>query len=126
MRPTCWHAAPRGARVVERGKRSHSGRIPLHAGAERRYRERTTRSLELLEQPASSIPTGHSGGMWYQLPYPILIERGKGSRVWDVDDENESATFGWRLGPHKQCYPHKACVRLTAFVATFGCARGRL
>ena len=31
------------------------------------------------------IPTGHGGGMWYQLPYPVLLERGKGCRVWDVD-----------------------------------------
>lgn len=23
--------------------------------------------------------------MWYQLPYPVLLERGKGSRIWDVD-----------------------------------------
>ena len=33
--------------------------------------------------------------MWYQLPYPTLIERGKGSRVWDVDG-NEYHDF--RIG----------------------------
>ena len=57
----------------------------LHPEAERRYRERTPRSLELLQQTKPLIPTGHGGGMWYQLPYPVLLERGKGSRVWDVD-----------------------------------------
>ncbi len=71
------------------------GGIPLHAGAERRYRERTPRSLGLLERTRELIPTGHSGGMWYQLPYPVLIERGKGSRVWDVDG-NEYHDF--RIG----------------------------
>src|SRR5438309_11924737 len=59
--------------------------IALHPGEERRYRERTPRSLELLEQTKPLIPTGHAGGMWYQLPYPVLLERGQGARVWDVD-----------------------------------------
>src|SRR6266566_5286506 len=59
--------------------------VRLHAGEERRYRERTQRSLELLARTRALIPTGHAGGMWYQMPYPVLLERGKGSRVWDVD-----------------------------------------
>src|SRR5262245_18283596 len=59
--------------------------IALHAGEERTYRERTRRSLELLQRTKPLIPTGHGGGMWYQLPYPVLLERGKGARVWDVD-----------------------------------------
>lgn len=59
--------------------------VRLHPEAERRYRERTRRSLELLEQTKPLIPTGHAGGMWYQLPYPVLLERGQGARVWDVD-----------------------------------------
>lgn len=49
------------------------------------YRERTPRSRELLERTKQLIPTGHGGGMWYQLPYPVLLDRGKGCRVWDVD-----------------------------------------
>jgi glutamate-1-semialdehyde 2,1-aminomutase len=49
------------------------------------YRERTQRSRELLERTRTLIPTGHAGGMWYQLPYPVLLERGKGCWVWDVD-----------------------------------------
>jgi 4-aminobutyrate aminotransferase-like enzyme len=59
--------------------------LTLHPGEERKYRERTRRSLELFEKTKPLIPTGHVGGMWYQLPYPVLLERGKGSRVWDVD-----------------------------------------
>jgi glutamate-1-semialdehyde 2,1-aminomutase len=49
------------------------------------YHERTPRSRELLERTRMLIPTGHAGGMWYQLPYPVLLERGKGCWVWDVD-----------------------------------------
>ena len=52
--------------------------VALDQEEERRYRERTPRSLELLERTKPLIPTGHGGGMWYQLPYPVLLERGKG------------------------------------------------
>jgi glutamate-1-semialdehyde 2,1-aminomutase len=67
-----------------RGSAAAEG-IQLHAGEERKYRERTRRSLELLERTKPLIPTGHGGGMWYQLPYPVLLTHGKGARVWDVD-----------------------------------------
>ena len=59
--------------------------LTLHPGEEQRYRARTPRSRELLERTKPLIPTGHGGGMWYQLPYPVLLERGKGCWVWDVD-----------------------------------------
>ena len=59
--------------------------VSLHPDEERRYRERNPRSLELLQQTRRLIPTGHGGGMWYQLPYPVLLTHGKGCRVWDVD-----------------------------------------
>jgi glutamate-1-semialdehyde 2,1-aminomutase len=61
------------------------GGVRLHPGEVRRYRERTPKSLELLERTKPLIPTGHAGGMWYQLPYPVLLNRAKGSWVWDVD-----------------------------------------
>lgn len=60
--------------------------LQLHPREEVRYRGRTTRSLELLERTRPLIPTGHAGGMWYQLPYPVLLERGNRQKVWDVDD----------------------------------------
>jgi glutamate-1-semialdehyde 2,1-aminomutase len=59
--------------------------IVLDPAEEQRYRERTPRSRELLELTRELIPTGHGGGMWYQLPYPVLLDRGKGCWVWDVD-----------------------------------------
>src|SRR3954468_4502522 len=70
-------AAPHGSAAAEG--------IRLHPGEEKKYRDRTRRSLELLERTKPLIPTGHGGGMWYQLPYPVLLERGKGARIWDVD-----------------------------------------
>jgi glutamate-1-semialdehyde 2,1-aminomutase len=62
-----------------------SAAVVLDPEQERLYRERTPRSLELLERTRPLIPTGHGGGMWYQLPYPVLLERGDGCWIWDVD-----------------------------------------
>jgi glutamate-1-semialdehyde 2,1-aminomutase len=59
--------------------------LSLHPGEERKYRARTQRSLQLLTRTKPLIPTGHGGGMWYQLPYPVLLERGRGCWVWDAD-----------------------------------------
>ena len=59
--------------------------ISLHPGAEACYRDRTRRSLDLLNRTKALIPTGHAGGMWYQLPYPVLIDHAQAARVWDVD-----------------------------------------
>ena len=61
------------------------GGVRLHRGEVQRYRERNRLSFERLEKVKPLIPTGHAGGMWYQLPYPVLLERGMGPRVWDVD-----------------------------------------
>lgn len=69
--------------------------VDLHPEAVRVYRERTPRSRELLARLREVIPTGQAGGMWYQLPYPTVLERGKGSHVWDVDG-NEYLDF--RIG----------------------------
>jgi glutamate-1-semialdehyde 2,1-aminomutase len=90
------------------------GGVPLHAEAERRYRERTPRSRELLERVRELIPSGHTGGMWYQLPYPTLMERGKGSRVWDVDG-NEY--FDFRIGDWVLIHGHCNDVIRDAIVA---------
>jgi glutamate-1-semialdehyde 2,1-aminomutase len=66
-------------------KPATTGGVRLHPGEAQRYRERNRLSFERLEQTKPLIPSGHAGGMWYQLPYPVLLERGKGPRVWDVD-----------------------------------------
>ena len=60
------------------------------------------------------IPTGHAGGMWYQMPYPVLLDRGKGTAVWDVD-ENEYLDL--RIGDWVLIHGH-ANERIRAAVAT--------
>jgi glutamate-1-semialdehyde 2,1-aminomutase len=81
--------------------------VSLHPGEEQRYRARTRRSLELLERTRRLIPTGHGGGMWYQLPYPVLLERGEGCWIWDVDGNRY---LDLRIGDwvliHGHCHPH--------------------
>jgi glutamate-1-semialdehyde 2,1-aminomutase len=81
--------------------------VRLDPSEERRYRERTHRSLELLERTRKLIPTGHGGGMWYQLPYPVLLERGEGCWIWDVDGNRY---LDLRIGDwvliHGHCNPH--------------------
>jgi len=62
------------------------GSVVLDGEQEQIYRERTGRSRKLLAESRRLIPTGHGGGMWYQLPYPVLLDRGKGCWVWDADD----------------------------------------
>ena len=94
------------AEQVQRGSAAAEG-IALHEGEERKYRERTPRSLELLRRTKPLIPTGHAGGMWYQLPYPVLLERGKGSRIWDVDgNEYVDLRIGDWVLIHGHCNDH--------------------
>ena len=50
-----------------------------------KFRARTQRSLELWERTKQVMPTGHSGGMGYFLPHPILVDYAKGCWLWDVD-----------------------------------------
>jgi glutamate-1-semialdehyde 2,1-aminomutase len=49
------------------------------------YRSRTQRSKVLWDKTKALIPTGHAGGMGAFYPYPIVIDRGQGCWLWDVD-----------------------------------------
>ncbi len=50
-----------------------------------RYVEKTKRSREMFEQAKRVLPGGATYHIRYFKPYPLFIERGSGSRVWDVD-----------------------------------------
>jgi len=47
-----------------------------------------SRSFTLYEEAKKHLPAGASCNIrvYAHDPFPILFERGKGSRVWDVDD----------------------------------------
>jgi glutamate-1-semialdehyde 2,1-aminomutase len=98
--------------------------VRLHPGEEQRYRSRTPRSRELLAKARQLIPTGHGGGMWYQLPYPVMLERGKGTQVWDVDgNEYVDMRMGDWVMIHGHCDPHMRDVVAAQLdrASQFGC-----
>ncbi len=108
---------PRGGSAAAEG-------IALDAEQVRIYRERTPRSRELLEKTKPLIPTGHGGGMWYQLPYPVLVERGRGSRIWDADgNEYVDLRIGDWVLIHGHCNDtiRDAIVRQIDKGVQFGC-----
>jgi glutamate-1-semialdehyde 2,1-aminomutase len=52
---------------------------------ERAYRQATPKSAELLERAARVMPGGNTRTASFYPPYPVVIERGDGPWVWDVD-----------------------------------------
>ncbi len=59
---------------------------------------RTTRSARLFEQAGKVIPRGCGHAWAPSYPYPLFMERGKASRVWDVDG-NEYVDYILAGGP---------------------------
>jgi glutamate-1-semialdehyde 2,1-aminomutase len=57
-----------------------------------RFRNRTGRSAETYERAVRSMPNGVPSSFQANEPWPTYIDRGAGSRVWDVDG-NEYVDF---------------------------------
>jgi glutamate-1-semialdehyde 2,1-aminomutase len=57
-----------------------------------RYRERTARSSEYFSRAGEVMPGGVPSQFQKNDPWPVYIERGTGSKVWDVDG-NEYLDF---------------------------------
>lgn len=73
---------------------------------EARYRARTPRSARLMEQACQVMPGGGTRGVAWHRPYPIVIERGSGSRLWDVDGNEYVDVFYNGLSLiHGHAYP---------------------
>ena len=56
------------------------------------FRNRTGRSAQTFERAVRSMPGGVPSSFQENDPWPVYIDRGEGSRVWDVDG-NEYADF---------------------------------
>jgi glutamate-1-semialdehyde 2,1-aminomutase len=70
-----------------------TGRVTeLIAGEEERFRKARPRSLKLWTEAREVMPRGVPSSFQDAAPQPIFMERGKGSRVWDVDG-NEYVDF---------------------------------
>src|SRR3954468_13333817 len=73
----------------------HIDRDRVHSLMEReraRLRERTARSGEYFARASAVMPAGVPSSFQRNDPWPIYLERGAGSRVWDVDG-NEYVDF---------------------------------
>src|SRR5256885_1443064 len=66
--------------------------LELTAVEEERFRKARARSKQLWEEARAVLPRGVPSSFQDAAPQPIFVERGKGSRVWDVDG-NEYVDF---------------------------------
>jgi glutamate-1-semialdehyde 2,1-aminomutase len=57
-----------------------------------RFEDRTGASKRLYDRASSSLPLGVASSFQANDPYPIYLDRGRGSRVWDADG-NEYVDF---------------------------------
>ena len=64
----------------------------LTEAQQERFRNRTGASAETFERAVKSMPGGVPSSFQANDPWPVYIDRGQGSRVWDVDG-NEYADF---------------------------------
>src|SRR2546426_9310639 len=65
--------------------------------------ERTPASARLYERAVRSMPLGVASTFQAADPYPIYLERGQGSQVWDVDGNEYRdfhSGFGVNVGGH--------------------------
>jgi glutamate-1-semialdehyde 2,1-aminomutase len=75
-----------------------------------RYLERTPRSRALQQRGARVMPLGVESNFRFFDPYPIFLERGSGSRVWDADG-HEYIDFALSFGALMVGHAHPAVVR---------------
>src|SRR6202165_4305447 len=64
----------------------------LTAREEERFRQARPRSQKLWKEAREVLPRGVPSSFQDAAPQPVFVERGKGSRVWDVDG-NEYVDF---------------------------------
>jgi glutamate-1-semialdehyde 2,1-aminomutase len=73
-------ATAKGVSAIDRGRIAE-----LTEREQKKYAERTKRSSELHERAVKVMPAGVPSSFQANDPWPTYIERGEGSRVWDVD-----------------------------------------
>jgi glutamate-1-semialdehyde 2,1-aminomutase len=92
------------------------------------YKQRTRKSHELHENARQLLPLGVTSNFRYYEPYPIFIQRARGSRMWDVDGNeyiDYSMNFGCQLVGHANVQILEA-LRAQAEHGTLYCAPNEL
>lgn len=51
----------------------------------KRYTEKTSKSLEFYKEACKVMPGGTTANIKFFAPYPIVMDKGKGSRLYDLD-----------------------------------------
>src|SRR5437764_7404458 len=74
-----------------------------------RFLERTPESRKLYERALRSLPLGVASTFQAGDPYPMYLDRGRGSRVWDVDG-NEYVDFHGGFGVNVVGHAHPRIV----------------
>lgn len=82
----------------------------LIATEEQRFRAGRRRSDELWQRARTVIPRGVPSSFQDAAPQPVFLDRGKGSRVWDVDG-NEYVDFHNGFGVMVVGHAHPAIVK---------------
>jgi glutamate-1-semialdehyde 2,1-aminomutase len=59
--------------------------IMAASSVEETYLAKTRKSAELMQRAAHSLPAGVTRNFGYHRPYPVVMDRGKGAFLWDVD-----------------------------------------
>src|SRR5438067_7784877 len=84
-----------------------------------RLLERTPASGRLFQRAVRSLPMGVASTFQAADPYPIYLDRGSGSRVWDVDG-NEYVDFHSGFGVNVVGHAHPKIVDAITKAASSG------
>src|SRR2546428_13700939 len=82
----------------------------LIAREEERFRQARPRSQKLWKEARELLPRGVPSSFQDAAPQPVFVDRGKGSRVWDVDG-NEYVDFHNRFGVMAVGHAHPLIVQ---------------
>jgi len=77
---------------------------------EKEYRKRTPTSQELWQKATKLIPGGITANVKHYNPYPIFIEKAKGSKIYDADN-NQYIDYCLCYGPLILGHGHPAVVQ---------------
>src|SRR5579884_3202508 len=73
---------------------------------EAKYRRRTPTSEVLQRQASESLPGGDTRSITHHRPYPLVIERGEGAFLWDVDGNRYiDALYNYTSLVHGHAFP---------------------
>jgi glutamate-1-semialdehyde 2,1-aminomutase len=64
------------------------------AEAERRYVERNPKSRAAIERASAYLPGGNTRTVIFYPPFPIVIARSEGARIWDLDGHSSVDFLG--------------------------------